>query len=1291
MVKRIYVEKKRGFDVEAQKLLREIRENLSIRGLKSLRIVNRYDVENISGEAFEVAKKNIFSEPNPDIVYDENENLFDAAFSFGVEYLPGQYDQRADSAAQCIKLVSGDSDVIVRYSKWMIIDANLTDEEKKAIKKYCINPVDSREAPREKPAALGMELPEPHPVETVDGFRNMDERGLRKLIERMGFAMSYSDLKFVREHFHAVEHRDPTVTELRVIDTYWSDHCRHTTFLTSLNEITFEDGDFADMIREAFDAYLDTRRRVYGSDTDRDVSLMDMATIGAKYLKKQGKLNDLDESEEINACSIRVKARVFEDSFGKDGTDHEPDGVREEDWLVMFKNETHNHPTEIEPFGGAATCLGGAIRDPLSGRAYVYQAMRVTGSGDPRTSMKDTLPGKLSQYQITRGAAKGYSSYGNQVGLATGFVDEIYDEGYVAKRMEIGAVVGATPADHVRRERPASGDIILIVGGRTGRDGLGGATGSSKEHNEESILTAGAEVQKGNPPVERNIQRLFRRKEVTRLIKRCNDFGAGGVSVAIGELADSIDVNLDKIPKKYDGLDGTELAISESQERMAVVIEKGDLEAFARYACEENVEVTAVAKVTDSGRFRMTWRGDTVLDLSRQFLDTNGVNPQRAVHVKNRDIPVGGALASEQPGGFIAKDELLAAIDDLNACGKKGLIECFDSTIGRGSVLMPLGGATQMTPTLGMAAKLPVRQGDTDTITLMTYGFDAKLAKQSPYHAAIYAVLDSVTKIVGMGGDMTGIRLTFQEYFEKLGKVPTRWAKPFMAMLGALKAQLALELPAIGGKDSMSGTFSHLDVPPTLVSFAVAVSDAGSVLSPEFKQTGDTLILIHTDKDARGIPDFEQFKLNMKRINRLTREGKIRSAATIGRGGIFASIAKMALGNSIGAIIRMVRDEELIAPDYGSLIVEVDGNEDGSALLGGLDFRVIGETVDSGVIEVKPLGGANARPNEMGTYDSTIVSLREIERRWQAPLERVFPTTAEVYGEDETEMEELIIPAYTERKVTSAAGSSIARPRVFIPVFPGTNCEADTQAAFERAGAEARVVNLINMNENTLDESIRHMTEVIGESQIIALPGGFSGGDEPEGSAKFITAVFRNPFILEAVTELLEHRDGLILGICNGFQALIKLGLLPYGRITEPDEHAPTLTYNTIGRHVSSIVRTRVSSVLSPWLARAEVGDVFTTPVSHGEGRFVASDDVLESLIAGGQIATQYADLSGNPTMAAGHNPNGSRLAVEGITSPDGRVFGKMGHVERVGRYLYKNVPGNYDTGIFESGVAYFE
>ncbi|MDR0851028.1 MAG: phosphoribosylformylglycinamidine synthase [Clostridiales Family XIII bacterium] len=1281
MVKRIFVEKKKGFDVEAQNLKRELKQNLGISGVRSFRVINRYDVEGLEDAIFKTMIEGVFSEPNLDDVYEEKIDVTESSFDFGIEYLPGQYDQRADSAVQCIKLIREDADVTVRYAKIIVIDADLNESDRAAIKKYCINPTDSREASREKPQTLSAALPDPPDVEVVNGFLDFEERELRAMISGMGFAMNYADLQFVQNHFRTAERRDPTMTELRVIDAYWSDHCRHTTFLTTLSEITFEEGAFPQLIKASFDEYLALRKELYGADNQRDICLMDLAVIGAKALKRRGKLEDLDESDEINACSIKVKTKIK----GADGK------TRDEDWLVMFKNETHNHPTEIEPFGGAATCLGGAIRDPLSGRVYVYQAMRVTGCGDPRTSMKFTLPGKLSQYQITKGAAKGYSSYGNQIGLATGLVDEIYHEGYVAKRLEIGAVIGAAPADHVRRENPEVGDIIVVVGGRTGRDGVGGATGSSKKHDEKSILAAGAEVQKGNPPVERSIQRLFSRKEVTQLIKKCNDFGAGGVSVAVGELAPSIDVDLDVMPKKYEGLDGTELAVSESQERMAVVIDKKDVDAFIAFAREENAEATVVAKVTDTGRFRMLWRGEAVFDLSREFLDTNGVRPKREVAIRNSEFPFfGGGAFGTQSGQKATKETLLALLSDLSVCSKRGLIENFDSTIGRGSVLMPLGGERQLTPALGMAAKLPVKSGDTDTATLMTYGFDAALCAGSPYHGALYAVLDAVTKIVGMGGEMPRIKLTFQEYFEKMGKVPTRWAKPFMALLGALKAQMALELAAIGGKDSMSGTYNHLDVPPTFVSFAVCPGEARHVISPEFKREGSTLLVLHTPKDECSIPDFERFKENMSRVTALIRSGAILSAQTIGYGGVFAAAAKMALGNGIGAILRSLSDDELTRPNYGSLFLEIDGEADAAALFDGLQFRIAGETVNSGMIEFKPPGEGGEDKYGAATYDSIIIKLSEIENRWTTPLERVFPTTVSanaLTGEDAA----VPVISWEKRSPVRSSVSGIAKPRVFMPVLPGTNCEYDTTAAFEKAGAIVDVVNLINLTPEDLRTSIRRMKDAIDQSQIIMIPGGFSGGDEPEGSAKFIAAVFRNPLIAEAVTDLLENRGGLVLGICNGFQALVKLGLLPYGKILPPDAYAPTLTYNTIGRHVSRLVRTRVGSVLSPWLAKAEVGDVFTVPVSHGEGRFVAGDEILQTLIQSGQIATQYADLSGNPSDDIDVNPNGSIFAVEGITSPDGRIFGKMGHSERIGTSLYRNVPGNYDSGIFESGVAYFK
>jgi phosphoribosylformylglycinamidine synthase len=1273
MIRRIYAEKKRGFDTEAQSLMKELRENLDIRGIRSVRVFHRYDVEDVTDETFEKAVRSVFSEPELDAVYPADMRFPEETFTFGVEYLPGQYDQRADSAAQCIRLIDVGSEPHVRYAKFISVDGSLTEFEKEQIEKYCINPVDSREASFDLPHTLSMDLPDPDPVASVPGFRHMDEKALRDLIDDMGMAMRYHDLKCVRDHFRTAERRDPTITELRVIDTYWSDHCRHSTFLTELKQIEFAEGEYPQLVSEAYDDYLKMRKKLYGEDTDKPICLMDIATIGAKYLKKKGLLKDLDESEEINACSIKVKARVWDHSRSR-GKKNE----REEDWLVMFKNETHNHPTEIEPFGGAATCLGGAIRDPLSGRSYVYQAMRVTGSGDPRVPLRDTLPGKLSQYQITRGAFKGYSSYGNQIGLATGLVDEIYDDRYIAKRMEIGAVIGAAPAGNVRRARPVPGDVILVCGGRTGRDGIGGATGSSKKHTTESLETAGAEVQKGNPLIERDIQRLFRRSEAARLIKRCNDFGAGGVSVAIGELADSIDVDLDKVPKKYEGLDGTELAISESQERMAVVVAASDAGEFARYALEENVEVTQVARVTDSGRFRMTWRGSVIFDLPRSFIDTNGARAERDVAVK------AAPAVQEDPDALdMDRDNLLSVVDDLAVCGKRGLIEGFDSTIGRGSVLMPLGGKKQMTPTLGMACKLPVASGDTATATLMTYGFDPQISAAAPYDGAITAVVDSVAKIVAMGGDADGIRLSFQEYYEKLGKVPARWGKPFAALLGALKAQKELGIPAVGGKDSMSGTFNHLDVPPTLVSFAVAVTDVQRVVSPEFKKTSSKLVLIPAPRAEDGRIDLKKFKKTLGAVADATRRGRILAAQTIGQGGVWAAACKSALGNGVGASLKDLTAAELLLPGYGSLLLEVEGTqklgsifpatEDGTKI-----YRKVGETSGAGTIAVEGVGGRVIS-----------VDIGEIERRWDSALDRVFPNEVSV-PEEEGGAETPKALSYKERK-GGAPAVRVAKPRVFIPVFPGTNCEADSAAEFRRAGAEVELVNLVNRSPQTLEESIRRMADSIKSSQIIMIPGGFSAGDEPEGSAKFIMAVFRNPYISNAVADLLENRDGLMIGICNGFQALIKLGLVPYGRIKEPTEDQPTLTYNTIGRHVSRLVHTRVSSVLSPWLSGSEVGDVYTMPVSHSEGRFVASDKVIAQLIKKGQIATQYSDVDGVPSMTIGVNPNGSRLAVEGITSPDGRIFGKMGHIERIGKNLYRNVPGNYENGIFRNGVNYFK
>ncbi len=1270
MVRRIYVEKQKGFDIEAQGLYQDLKENLHLDGLSNLRLMNRYDIEGIDDDTYEAAKYTVFAEPAIDRAYDEMAPVDADSHFFTVEYLPGQYDQRADSAAQCIKLMNVTSEVTVRFARLIVLIGRISGEELAGIKKYCINPVDSHEASLDKPEKLQIQTIAPENVKKINGFIEMTNEEIAVCREEQGLAMSKEDLSFVREYFALEERRNPTITELKVIDTYWSDHCRHTTFLTKINAVSFGTDPYSELIKAAFSDYLNIREEVYG-EKDKDVSLMDMAVIGAKYLQKKGFLEDLDESEEINACSMKVKAVV---------------SGSEEDWLVMFKNETHNHPTEIEPFGGAATCLGGAIRDPLSGRVYVYQAMRVTGSGDPRASLENTLPGKLPQRIITRGAAKGYSSYGNQIGLSTGQVAELYDEGYVAKRMEIGAVVGAAPASHVIRERPVMGDFVILIGGRTGRDGCGGATGSSKGHTMESILNCGAEVQKGNPPVERNIQRLFRRKEAAKLIKRCNDFGAGGISVAIGELADGIDVNLDLVPKKYEGLDGTELAISESQERMAVVISDKDYKQFITYAEEENLEAVVVARVTDQSRFRMYWRGDCILDLSRDFLNTNGVKQEIGISVTGRDVlhevQEGGLHSADDDGPLeINQESLMNLLSDLNCCSQKGLAEMFDSTIGAASVLMPLGGKYQLSPAAGMAAKLPVTEGDTDTTTLMSYGFDPKLSAVSPFHGALYAVIDSVTKIAAMGGDYSKVRLTFQEYFERLGQNPTRWAKPFSALLGALKVQTELNLPAIGGKDSMSGSFMEFDVPPTLVSFAVGVADAGHVVSTELKKENSVLVAITADRDENQIIDFKQYQRNMKRVHELALSGKLLSANTIGRGGIFVSLVKMAVGNKIGAELVQLTKKELRNPDYGALILEIAENENLGELLEGTQYKVIGRTAEHQklIVQLWEKEKINGKP--------LAITLDEITKKWTEPLESVFPTKSKTTSEVAPELPETI--SYTIRSIHSPT-VRIARPRVFIPAFPGTNCEIDTKRAFEKAGAEAQIQIVRNLKQAELIESIDEMVRRIRNSQIVMIPGGFSGGDEPDGSAKFITAVFRNPAVREAVEDLLKNRDGLILGICNGFQALIKLGLVPYGTITEPDQANPTLTYNRIGRHASCLVRTRIASVKSPWLANTEVGDIHTIPVSHGEGRFIATEAAMQWLIENGQIATQYVDLGGKPSMETAYNPNESMLAIEGITSPDGRVFGKMAHSERIGRNLYKNVSGNNDQKIFEAGVAYF-
>ncbi|MDY2680585.1 MAG: phosphoribosylformylglycinamidine synthase [Lentihominibacter sp.] len=1249
MVRRIYVEKKKGFDVEAASLFNDIRENLHIKELTGVRVLNRYDIDGIDDATYEAAKLTVFAEPAIDVVYEETmpEELGSAIF-FAVEYLPGQYDQRADSASQCIKLMNAEADATVKFARVIILEDDLDDQQVETIRSYCVNPVDSQIAADEKPENLEMETTVPEDVAVITGFRTMDEATLENYRKKMGFAMSPADIQFVQKYYAEDEDRDPTLTELKVIDTYWSDHCRHTTFNTTLEEVTFEDSPYGRIVKEAFDQYMAMRKDVYG-DRDKNLCLMDMACIGAKYLKKHGKVDNLDESEEINACSIKVKAKI--------------DG-KEEDWLVMFKNETHNHPTEIEPFGGAATCLGGAIRDPLSGRVYVYQAMRVTGAADPRKPIEETLAGKLPQRKITQEAAAGYSSYGNQIGLATGLVDEVYHENYVAKRMEIGAVVGAAPADHVIRKVPAKGDVIILVGGRTGRDGCGGATGSSKEHTEESILQCGAEVQKGNPPVERNIQRMFRRKEVATLIKRCNDFGAGGVSVAIGELADGLEINLDLVPKKYEGLDGTELAISESQERMAVVVDADKEAEFIKYAHEENLEATTVAKVTDTNRVRMHWRGKCILDLSRDFLNTNGAQQFAKAYAANEVTVSPAELFHETK----TKKELLT---DLNCCSKKGLIERFDSTIGAATVLMPLGGKYQLSPAAGMAAKLPVVNGETETATIMAYGFDPEFAVKSPFHSALYAVVDSAAKIAAMGGDYRKIRLTFQEYFEKLGTSAARWGKPMAALLGALRVQKELEIPAIGGKDSMSGTFMDIDVPPTLTSFAITDIDADDIVSTEFKQEGSRLVLLTSPVDEDGILDFEVFRKNLLKVRELAAAGKLLAADTIGRGGLYITLVKMAVGNGIGADVKW--DGDILAPLYGSLVIEVAADEDVDALMAGAGYAVIGETTADGKL----------------TVNGEAESVAEITAEWQEPVEGVFPVrTADFRNKKDTTAVSRSL--YTDRNSAGPA-IKIARPKVVIPAFPGTNCEVDSARAFRKAGADADIHIIRNLTTAQLEDSIRELEKKIRESQIIMIPGGFSGGDEPDGSAKFITAVFRNPAIKDAVTDLLENRDGLMLGICNGFQALIKLGLVPEGKIVDMTENSPTLTYNKIGRHASCLVRTGITSVKSPWLAGVEAGDVFTIPVSHGEGRFIADDETLARLAANGQIATQYVDFDGNPSMDIAFNPNGSVMAIEGITSPDGRVFGKMGHSERIGKNVYKNVTGEKDQKIFESGVKYFK
>lgn len=1252
---RIFVEKKPGFDIEAGHIMADLRENLGMTAIEDLRYLNRYDISGLSQEEFQQARGTILSEPNVDQVYDEEFPAPEGYRVFAMEYLPGQYDQRADSAAQCVQLLTQGERPQVLTARVVAVKGNITDEQFEKIQSYLVNPVESRIASLDKPESLDMQAEVPPDVARVKGFIGWNGEELKNYYGSMGFAMTLEDLAFCQEYFRDTERRDPTVTELRVIDTYWSDHCRHTTFLTRLEQVEIEKGALSGAIEEALKAYYDARDTVYGKDTSRPVSLMDMALVGMKLLRKEGKIPDLDVSEEINACSIQVPVTI--------------DGETQQ-WLVQFKNETHNHPTEIEPFGGAATCLGGAIRDPLSGRAYVYQAMRVTGSGDPRTSFEDTMPGKLPSRKITTGAASGYSAYGNQIGLATGQVTELYDPGYMAKRMEIGAVIGASPKENVIRETPMPGDAIVLLGGRTGRDGCGGATGSSKAHTEQSIETCGAEVQKGNPPTERKIQRLFRDGEVAKLIKRCNDFGAGGVCVAIGELADGLTVDLDRVSKKYEGLDGTELAVSESQERMAVVLDPKDVPAFLQAAHQENLEAQQVAEVTENPRLKMNWRGDLIVDLSREFLNTNGVTQRAKAKITAadpaedyrhlapkalRDLPVGKAFEEN--------------LKRLEVCSQKGLSERFDSSIGAGTVLMPFSGKYQLTPEEAMVAKIPLLKGETDDATAMSYGYIPGISRWSPFHGAAYAVVESLSKLLAVGADPAAARLTFQEYFERLHDVPERWGKPAAALLGAFTAQVNMGNPAIGGKDSMSGSFEALDVPPTLVSFAVAMTKASKTVSACFRKAGSQAWMVPVPENPEThLPAWDKLKAVYAKIYEMMGKNQILSASVVREGGAAAAVCRMCFGNQMGFQFAGDPDQKtLFAPLSGSLVLELKDDSDTTGL----------ETLGASV-----LGTVCGEPVIL--IGSERLSLAALTEAWEKPLEKVFPTRAE------TKAYFCQVPLYSERN-QKAPAVQYAKPRVFIPAFPGTNCEVDTARAFERAGAKADVLIVKNLTPADIEETIEAMVKAIQNAQIIMLPGGFSGGDEPDGSGKFIATTFRNPRVAEAVSELLEKRDGLMLGICNGFQALIKLGLVPYGRITQIQENDPTLTFNTLGRHVSRMVYTRVTSVKSPWLMGAEAGQIHTVPVSHGEGRFVADAQTVARLMANGQIATQYVDLDGNPSMDIQWNPNGSVCAIEGITSPDGRILGKMGHSERQGENLYGNVPGEKDQQLFASGVRYFK
>ena len=1273
-VKRIYVEKKAPFAVKAKELQEEISSYLGVGGVKEVRVFIRYDVENLSREVYEKACRTVFSEPPVDILYEETIEIPSDGKVFSVEYLPGQFDQRADSAVQCVKFLKEDEEPIIKTAVTYLITGNVSDDEFAKIKAYCINPVDSRETDMVKPDTLVTVYDEPVDVAVFEGFASMPEAELQKLYESLGLAMTFKDFLHIQNYYQGEEHRDPTMTEIRVLDTYWSDHCRHTTFSTELKEVTFADGFYQKPIKDTYENYLAVREEVFAGRQDKFVCLMDLALMAMRTLKKDGKLEDMEQSDEINACSVVVPVEM---DYG--------DRKVTEEWLVFFKNETHNHPTEIEPFGGAATCLGGAIRDPLSGRGYVYQAMRVTGAADPTVPVADTLKGKLSQKKLVRGAASGYSSYGNQIGLATGLVKEIYHPNYVAKRMEIGAVMGAAPRKNVIRETSDPDDIIILLGGRTGRDGCGGATGSSKVHTESSIETCGAEVQKGNAPTERKIQRLFRRAEVSRLIKKCNDFGAGGVSVAIGELADGLVVDLDKVPKKYAGLDGTELAISESQERMAVMVAPKDVDAFLDYAAEENLEAVEVAVVTKEPRLVLKWRGKEIVNISRAFLDTNGAHQETAVAV---DMPAEKdnylkKIATPAVADALDKGEVktawLALLNDLNVCSQKGLVEMFDASIGAGSVYMPYGGKYQLTETQAMVAKLPVLEGKTDTVTMMSYGFDPYLSSWSPYHGAIYAVTESMAKIVANGGDYRTIRFTFQEYFRRMSEEPHRWSQPFAALLGAYDAQMGYGLPSIGGKDSMSGTFNDIDVPPTLVSFAVDIGTQQNIVSPELKKAGSRLVRFHIAKDEYDLPVYENVMKVYDSIMALMAQHKILSAYALDAKGVAAAVSKMAFGNKFGVTIEpKLPKEELFGNGLGDILVEMSADA-AEELMTGAEK----ETVSSGKKPECTIIGTVTEEAAF-VYGDVKITMDEALQSWTDKLDKVFPYTA---GKDKSEVNSGL---YNTKEIYICK-NKVAKPTVFIPVFPGTNCEYDSTAAFVRAGADVVTKVFKNLTAEDIRESVEVFEKAIGQAQIIMFPGGFSAGDEPDGSAKFFATAFQNEKIKEAVSKLLNERDGLALGICNGFQALVKLGLVPYGEITGQKEDSPTLTFNTVNRHISKMAYIKVVSNKSPWLQGAVLGNTYVNPASHGEGRFVAPKEWIDKLFANGQVATQYADADGRVTMDEEWNINGSYASIEGITSPDGRCFGKMAHSERRGEGVAINIYGEQDLKIFESGVSYFK